>query len=173
MHIRNAQIDELDRIMEIYAHARAFMAETGNPKQWGATNWPPRELIVQDIAQGKCYVCCVGAVGSDSHAERIVGVFYYDFGDDIDDTYRNIENGAWQSDAPYGVVHRIASDGSVKGVGTFCIGWAFAQCGYLRIDTHGDNLVMQHLLAKLGFVQCGVIYVEEDNDPRLAYEKMA
>ena len=59
MYIRKAKIEELDRIMNIYAYARAFMAETGNPKQWGATNWPPKDLIEQDIAQGKCHVCCV------------------------------------------------------------------------------------------------------------------
>ena len=45
-------------------------------------------------------------------------------------------------------------------------------CGHLRIDTHGDNITMQHLVKKLGFVQCGTIYVEEDNYPRLAFEKI-
>ena len=30
---------------------------------------------------------------------------------------------------------------------------------------------MQNLLAKLGFDHRGTIYVEEDDDPRLAYEK--
>jgi len=30
---------------------------------------------------------------------------------------------------------------------------------------------MQHLLKKLGFVHCGTIYVEEDDYPRLAFEK--
>ena len=38
-------------------------------------------------------------------------------------------------------------------------------------DTHGDNIVMQNLLKKLGFNHCGTIYVEEDNYPRLAFEK--
>ena len=73
--------------------------------------------------------------------------------------------------SPYGVVHRIASDGSVHGTGSFCLNWAYAQCGHLRIDTHGDNIVIQNLLKKLGFVFCGIIYVQEDNDPRLAFEK--
>ena len=41
----------------------------------------------------------------------------------------------------------------------------------MRIDTHGDNIVMQAMLEKLGFVHCGTIYVREDKDPRLAYEK--
>ena len=42
----------------------------------------------------------------------------------------------------------------------------------MRIDTHGDNKVMRHLLQKPGFVHCGTIYVEEDDYPRLAFEKM-
>ena len=168
MYIRTAKSEELDRIMDIYANARVFMAEHGNPKQWGATNWPPEALIRQDIAQGKCHVCCI----YEANTERIVGVFYYDFGHDIDATYRNITDGAWLSDAPYGVVHRIASDGVTKGVGTFCVNWAFAQSGHLRIDTHGDNVVMQNLMKKLGFAQCGIIFVVEDNDPRIAYEKI-
>ena len=51
------------------------------------------------------------------------------------------------------------------------IEWAFNQCNHLRMDTHGDNYVMQNLLKKNGFVHCGTIYVEEDSYPRLAYEK--
>ena len=32
---------------------------------------------------------------------------------------------------------------------------------------------MQGLLRKLGFVPCGTIYVHEDRDPRIAFEKSA
>ena len=35
-----------------------------------------------------------------------------------------------------------------------------------------DNIVMQNMLKKLGFVHCGTIYVEEDDYPRLAFEKV-
>ena len=164
MEIRKTTEQELDRIMEIYAHARAFMVEHGNPNQWGPTSWPPEELILRDIAQGDSYVCV--------ERGRVVGTFFFRFGKDIEPTYGKITEGAWLDDSPYGVVHRIASDGTVKGVGAFCINWTFAQCGHLRIDTHGDNKVMQSLVEKLGFVRCGTIYVEQDPYPRLAYEKM-
>ena len=36
MKIRKSVMQDLGRIMEIYASARAFMAEHGNPNQWGA-----------------------------------------------------------------------------------------------------------------------------------------
>ena len=75
-------------------------------------------------------------------------MFYYVEGPDIEPTYRVIEDGDWADDSPYGVVHRIATDGSVRGTGAFCLNWAFEQCGHLRIDTHGDNLPMQCTCAR-------------------------
>lgn len=164
MEIRKSTEPDFPHIMELYVRARQFMADHGNPKQWGATSWPPEALIHQDIANGNSYVCVCD--------DTVVGTFFFLQGEDIEPTYRVIEDGVWSSNTPYGVVHRIAADGKTKGVGTFCLNWAFRQCGHLRIDTHGDNHVMQNLLAKLGFVHRGTIYVEEDNDPRLAYEKL-
>ena len=163
MEIRRSTEQDFERMMAIYAHARAFMAAHGNPNQWGPTHWPPEALIHSDIASGNSYVC--------EHGGRVVGTFYFIQGKDIEPTYANIEDGAWADDSPYGVVHRIAADGSVRGVGAHCIGWAFDQCGHMRIDTHNDNTVMQRLLEKLGFERRGTIFVREDNDPRIAYEK--
>ena len=97
MTIRKTTKKHLKRVMEIYGYARKFMADHGNPNQWGKRNWPPEELIRSDIEKGCSYVC---------------------------------EN------------------------------------------NHGDNKVMQGMLNKLGFTHCGTIYVYEDNDPRLAYEKI-
>ncbi len=164
MQIRHSTQEDLPRIMEIYRIARAFMAAHGNPDQWGPTNWPPEALIRNDIAQAKSYVCV-------NDAGKVVGTFFLDFGKDIEPTYSRITDGAWLDDSPYGVIHRIAGDGSEKGIGTFCLRWAIGECGHLRIDTHGDNIVMQKLAQKLGFVHCGTIFVEEDDFPRLAYEK--
>lgn len=166
MKIRHSEGQDLDRIMEIYRIARAFMAEHGNPNQWGPTNWPPVELIRSDIRNGCSYVCL-------NDADAVIGTFFFMQGKDIEPTYRNITDGAWLEDSPYGVVHRIAGDGSEKGIGAFCINWAYEQCGHLRIDTHGDNTVMQNLVRKLGFIHCGTIYVEEDSYPRLAFEKIS
>lgn len=164
MLIRHATPADHGEIMEIYAYARKFMTQHGNPRQWAANGWPPADLIRQDIAEGKCYLCMDG--------DKIAAVFYYECGKDIDPTYLNIEEGSWASDEAYGVVHRIAVAEGCRGAGSFCINWAFQQCGHLRIDTHGDNTVMQNTLKKLGFEERGVIYVKQDNDPRIAYEKV-
>ncbi len=162
--IRKAVTQDLARIMEIYAYARDFMERTGNPNQWGRTNWPPKELIREDIREGNSYVCL-------NDTGRVVGAFFFAQGEDVEPTYREITDGSWLFSGRYGVVHRIASDGSEKGIGAFCLNWAYERCGHLRIDTHGDNVVMQGLLRKLGFVHCGTVFVREDHDPRLAFEK--
>ena len=165
MEIRKSKPEDLDRIMAIYARARDFMASTGNPKQWGTNKWPPRELVENDIAVQKSYVCIEN--------DEVEAVFYYDFGPHVEPCYDVIHEGRWSVDSPYGVVHRIASSGKCKGAGAFCITWAFEQSGHLRIDTHPDNHVMQKLLGKLGFSRCGIIYVKQDPDPRLAFEKIS
>ena len=162
MEIRRASLLNLERIMDIYANARGFMAKNGNPHQWGRS-WPPEELVRSDIAKGICYVCVCG--------DRIVGVFSLAVGEDVEPAYRHIEGGAWIDGGPYGVVHRLAGDGSVKGIGAFCLKWAMEKCGHLRIDTHEDNAVMRGLLDKLGFSPRGVIRVAQDGSQRIAYEK--
>lgn len=164
MEIRKTTEQDIGRLMEIYAYARDFMAKTGNPNQWGPTNWPPEALLRNDIKEGSSYVCT-------NDNGTVIGTFYFIQGKDIEPNYREITDGAWLDDSAYGVVHRLASDGSERGIGHFCINWAFAQCGHMRIDTHTDNKVMQKLLTKLGFQRCGIIYVIEDNYPRYAYEK--
>lgn len=164
MEIRHSNESDIRDIMCIYSGARRFMAEHGNPHQWGDLNWPPKELILSDIADKKSYVCI--------HNDRIVGTFFFDSGSDIEPTYRVIEGGTWSSDTPYGVIHRIASSGTVRGVGQFCIEWALQKCWHIRIDTHADNTVMRNLLKKMGFSYRGIIYIKQDNSKRLAYEKI-
>ena len=162
MEIRKTRACEIDRLMDIYAHARRFMAEHGNPLQWGPTCWPPRRLLEEDVEKGRSYVCV--------HEGRIVGTFCFLSGEAPEPCYENITEGAWRWPGPYGVVHRIASDGTVRGTGRFCLAWALEACGHLRIDTHGDNAVMQRMLEGMGFVRTGTVHVEEDDMPRLAYE---
>lgn len=164
MKIRHAEEKDIKRMMEIYEYARDFMAKTGNPNQWGPNKWPPEYLIREDIIKGHSYVC--------EENDKIVGTFFYEYGKDIEDTYADITDGKWTSSEAYGVVHRLAADGSAKGTGAYCLKWAFEQCGHIRVDTHTDNIVMQNLLEKLGYAKRGIIYVKQDTFPRYAYDKI-
>lgn len=161
MKIRKSTAADLPRMMEIYAYAREFMAATGNPHQWGDGGNPRLEVLEQDIEDGVGYVM--------EHDGRIVGAFAFIIGED--ETYGYIEDGAWLNDEQYGTIHRIAGDGSTKGVLQACVEFGSALIGNLRIDTHHDNVVMQNAIRKCGFEECGVIYVA-DGSPRIAYQKI-
>ena len=154
--IRNAEYEDLPRIEEIYAYARQFMEKTGNPTQWGKTE-PPVEKLRDDISKRKLYVL---------ETDTIHGVFFFSM--EEDPTYAVIENGSWMSDKVYGTIHRIAGDGS-GGVVKAAVEFGKTKCSHLRIDTHENNKVMQHVVEKLGFSRRGIIYIS-DGSPRIAYE---
>ena len=155
--IEKASREELPRIAEIYAYAREFMAKTGNPNQWGTTH-PPITQLEKDVELGRLY-----AVKTD---EAIHGVFYFCV--EQDPTYAVIYNGAWHADRPYGVIHRIASDGS-GGILKAAVEFGKSCIDYLRIDTHEDNRIMQKAVEKQGFRRCGIIYLA-DGSSRIAYD---
>ena len=163
MHIRHSRPEDLPRMQELYAGARAFMAANGNPTQW-PEGFPAEDTLKEDIATGISYVC-------EDDGGRVVGTFAFYTGREEAD-YAEIFDGAWLNDAPYGVVHRITSDRSTHGVGSFCLQWCYDQCGNVRIDTHRDNRPMRHTLEKNGFTQCGIVYVR-DHEERIAFQKTA
>ncbi len=158
--IQPAVTEDLDRLMEIFALAREFMHTTGNPNQW-INGYPQREFMAGEIEQGHCYVCRT--------PERTI-VATFCLLPSPDPTYSKIYDGQWLNDEPYHVIHRIASDGSVRGIGKRCIDWCAKRCDNLRIDTHADNHIMQSLAERCGFVRCGIIYVA-NGTPRIAYQR--
>ena len=155
--LRKAQREDLPRIQEIYAYARRFMAETGNPNQWGTTT-PQTSQLEEDIQKGDLNVLI--------HENQIHGVFYFFIGPDP--TYGFIEDGQWRSDSPYGTIHRIAGDGS-GGVLAAAVKFGKERINHLRIDTHHDNKIMQKAVVKYGFQRSGIIYLE-NGSPRIAYD---
>ena len=155
--IRPATQADMNRILEIYELARQFMRENGNPTQWGDDH-PRRELLEADIRKGQLYVV--------EEAGNVNGVFVFFIGDDP--TYEFIE-GAWRSNSPHGVIHRIAGVGG--GIFPAALKFCESQIGHLRIDTHEDNKPMQHVVEKTGFSRRGIIYVE-DGTPRIAYDRI-
>lgn len=159
MEIRKANINDIDRLMDIFERARILMRESGNSSQW-VDGYPQRKLVEEDIRKGVCYVS--------EENNRITGTFAFIQGDDP--TYNEIEGGQWLNNKPYGTIHRAGSSGEVKGLFREYVRWCLGQCGNLRADTHEDNKIMQHLLEKNGFKYCGIITVG-DGTPRKAYQR--
>ena len=159
MVVRKAISQDIDRIMEIYARAKIYMNENGNPGQW-INGYPAKSLIESDIEKGQSFVC------EAPDTKEIYGVFAFILGEDP--TYKVIEGGQWLNQKPYGTIHRIGSAGRVKGIFAAAMDFCMNQVDNLRIDTHANNLTMQHLVEKHGFQKCGTIYVH-DGSPRIAY----
>ena len=134
------------------------MRADGNHDQWSAPGFPDDTLLLRDIARGGGFVI-----------ENSTIVAYFALLPSPEPTY-DVIDGAWLTDEPYGVIHRMASYPEVHGIFSTVINYAASRYAHLRIDTHRDNRIMQHLIEKHGFTYCGIIWLE-DGTERLAYER--
>lgn len=155
--IRKAEMKDLPQLCALYEKARQFMRQTGNLYQWNDGH-PAWSDLSEDIENGILY--CMEVDGS------IEASFVFYIGEDP--TYLEID-GAWPSAKTYAAVHKVASRGQVPGMGKAILDWCKKAWPILRMDTHEDNKVMQHLLVREGFVYAGVIRLA-NGDPRLAYQ---
>lgn len=159
--IRKAEKRDLPAILNVYHAAKAYMVKSGNPTQW--EEGYPDCVLDRDLEKGQLYVLC-------DQGRAVHAAFVFALGEDP--TYALIENGSWTSSAPYGTIHRLGSDGRLKGVFSQCLEFCKGLSPYIRADTHADNRTMQHLLEKHGFIRRGIIYTH-DGTPRLAYDYLA
>ena len=162
MIIRPAIEADLPALRPVFEAAKGIMRSDGNSDQWSAPGFPPDSLILRDIARGGGFVILGEAAES-----QIVA--YFALLSSPEPTYDYIE-GAWLTDEPYGVIHRMASYPDVHGIFAAIIDFAETRYAHLRIDTHRDNRIMRHLIEKHGFTYCGIIWLE-DGTERLAYER--
>ena len=158
MLIRPATAADLPALRPVFEAAKAIMRADGNLEQWSAPGFPPEDLLLRDLARGGGFVI-----------ENRGLIAYFALLPSPEPTYDYID-GAWLTDEPYGVIHRIASYPEEHGIFAAIIDYASARYAHLRIDTHRDNRIMQHLIEKHGFTYCGIIWLEDGTD-RLAYER--
>lgn len=159
--VRKAEITDIPRMLELFEQAKGIMRADGNMTQWTG-GYPSAELLADDIGRGNSYII--------TRDDAIVGTFAFIIG--CDSTYKSIEGGSWTDDsAPYGTIHRLASGPDSHGVAQECFDYCWGIIKNLRVDTHGDNRIMQHCILKAGFKYCGIIHLL-DGSPRLAYQKI-
>ena len=145
--IRKAIESDLLEIKSIVDKARELMKSSGNVNQW-VDGYPSNEVLLSDIRNGNAYLLL----------RENKAVAYFTMVDGPDPTYNLITKGSWLNDNSYGVLHRIASNGEVKGVFKEILLYASEHYSNIRIDTHHDNKIMQRLLEQNEFVYCGIIF---------------
>jgi hypothetical protein len=157
--IRHSSETDIPAIMDVLEAAKGIMRASGNVNQW-INGYPSEAVVRKDLENGNGYV-----VEDDG---RVIG--YFAFIASPEPTYSEIFDGAWLEDElPYHVIHRIGSYPEVHGVFKSIMDWCVSKDRNLRIDTHRDNLIMQHNILKYGFRYCGIIFLES-GDERLAYQ---
>lgn len=158
MEIRRSNTDDINEILNIFEIAKQYMIEHGNNRQWNK-KYPGLDSILDDINNDNSYVI--------TSNNEIVGVFTFIIGEE--ENYKNIINGSWHKNIPYGTIHRLASSSKKKGIAKACFDFCTSKIDYVRIDTHKDNTIMQQAIINYGFKECGNIFVE-DGSARIAYD---
>ena len=168
MEFIHAKKKDLTEIMQVIGQAQAYLASQ-HIEQW-QNGYPNETAILKDIKNKESYIV-------KSEDSSLIATAMFTTRNEA--TYKTIE-GDWitETDASYGVIHRMAVNKGFRGTGI--AKFIFNQCEQtlkhnkiqsMRIDTHEDNLGMQALLKKLGYVFCGVIYLD-NSEKRLAFEKL-
>lgn len=156
--IRRATVADIPLQLRIADEAKQIMRASGNMHQWGP-GYPSAATFALDIERNGSYIVeCDGEP-----------VATFAFLPEPEPTYHKII-GAWEpTTEPYHVIHRIAKCGTQRGIMQAIMDYCTERSCHLRVDTHRENHIMQHLLEKFGFVYRGIIYLQ-NGDERLAYQ---
>ena len=159
----SAQPSDLAECVKVLSQGRRYQQSQGFT-QW-PEGYPAEEDILGDMNALRGYVL--------KNQGIICAYFYIDF---FDKSYAAIQ-GAWRSDEPYMVIHRVAIADGYRGAGVSSVLFRVFEdlarskgIFNLRIDTHEKNIPMQRVLAKNGYTYCGTVM--QDNGLRWAYDKI-
>ncbi|NLW78592.1 MAG: GNAT family N-acetyltransferase [Ruminococcaceae bacterium] len=172
IEFRRASGADLPAMLDIIAQARSFLGSQGHD-QW-QDGYPQPHILTADIEAGNAWLLTADG--------RVVATAALIFADEPD--YASIRDGQWGSTGRYAALHRVALHDDVRGQGlgaqlikeieNLC---RKAEFYTIRVDTHPENLPMQHLLTKKGFVRRGTItlslqYGGTEGAVRWAYDKI-
>lgn len=165
IYVRKGTAADLPAIMSIIDDARAFLHAQGI-NQWQGT-YPDEAAVKADIEKGTNRLLMVDDAVA-GNASLLAGP---------DPFYGKIDGAGWSGNAPYMMIHRFAVSAKIRGqhLSKFFMSNLISEAygrGYrdLRIDTHAQNLIMQHVITGNGFTYRGVVYLDEPVPERNAYQ---
>lgn len=166
MTIRLAEQADVLEILTIFSQTRDYFKEL-KIDQWQG-EYPGVPEILKDIELQQCYVMV--------EKDVIIGIIVISLQPEM--SYNSLIAGAWNSQAPYTVIHRLAINNDYHGKGTSLKLLAHAEKMTLahgrqviRTDTHEANDGMRYILTKTGFRNTGRLFLE-DGSPRIGYDKL-
>lgn len=164
--VRPGRPEDVPAIMAIIAGARAFL-HSQHIDQWQGS-YPNQPAVEEDIAAGHNRVLTVDG--------KVVGMASLIPGPD---PYYKFLEGKWTNgaEAAYYAIHRFALGDAGRGLHltrpffTALISELYRDgVRDVRIDTHADNKIMQHVVKSNGFAPRGIVYLDEPVAERLAYQ---
>lgn len=164
MTLRPATAADLPAIWTIIQYAIEQRRLDGS-RQW-QDGYPNQQSIAADLDTGYAYVV------EDHGAILLYAAVIFD----REPAYDAIE-GAWLTNGPYLVLHRVAASEQAKGKGIATEFFRMAEelcrergVPSIKVDTNFDNQPMLRILARLGYTYCGEVYFR--GNARRAYEKV-
>lgn len=169
--MRPATVDDIPAIVATLEAGRSLLAADGID-QWQNGTGPDVDLVTEDVARGWGRVFLIG--GQVAATAALI--------DEPEPAYDQVLEGAWQvrgdAAAPYATIHRVAVAPAFRGMHVAQRFYArlieearargFAE---IRVDTHADNVRMQHVIASAGFTRaCTVLIGNNPKDLRWAYQ---
>ncbi len=163
IYLRPSQKTDVPAIMAILTKAKKLLA-ADQIDQW-QNGYPNVEQIQADIQQQISWVLMVNQTIAATAALMLKP----------EPTYQDIRQGHWHNSQPYATIHRIAVDPQLRGqrLSTILLSNLVTvglqqQRFNFRVDTHPQNLRMQHVVQQAGFQKRGEIQVTDGL--RWAYE---
>ena len=168
MQERVAVLEDLDQIMVVIGDAKAYLKKQ-EIDQW-QDGFPDESTIRDDILHHNSYVF--------TENEEIIGFMVLNLLEEP--SYQTIYEGEWKLNSHrYVTIHRTAIGEGYRGKGLSLRMFFLAEqvalqnkMKSIRIDTHRDNQLMQHLCVKYGYEYCGVIHLVRSGMERIVYEKL-
>lgn len=155
MIFRRAESADIEAAWSIMQSAIRRLGEAG-VDQW-QHGYPNRERVVRDVEERIGWVLCEEESVVAYGAMVLTG----------EPAYADIADGEWLTrEGDYAVVHRmcVAERCLGRGYGRRFMAEAEREAARskrsMRVDTHADNRVMQHLMPDMGYTYCGIIYFE-------------
>ena len=165
MKFRLTNKNDIYRVLEIIEDGKNYLKEQGID-QW-QDGYPNKEVIEADIKNSCSYIL--------EEDGTIIGTTVIGF--DGESTYDKIYEGQWLSNEKYAVIHRMAVASLYRNRGISNLLMEYVErlvldkgISSIKIDTHKRNIPMRKFLEKMGYVYCGIIFLE-DGKERVAFEK--